>query len=679
MAVEVARPRTTERQLRGTLLRAIGSRAQERGALVAVMLLSTVLQLWGLARDGVANQFYAAAVRSGLDSWHNLFFSSFDPGGYAATDKPPLGFAVQAIFTKLFGFSALTLALPQALAGIASVYLLYRIVRGRFGARAGLVAALALATTPISVATARNNTIDSQLVLVALLAAWAVLRATEKAGLRWLLLAGALIGVGFLIKLTEALLILPACAAAYLAFAPERLRTRLIKLMLAGAIVAAIGGSWILAVDGTPRAQRPYIHDSVADSELSVIVGANGLGRLIPGAAATVTALAQPRPDAPTANYPAISAGGTRGEVGPPGPLRLLGRPLAGQVGWLLPLAIAGLAFAGWGTWSERRTKALSSHEGRGATLLLFGLWLATGVAFFSFAGFVHRYYLTILAPAVAAGAGIGLDALWQRFREPRRGWPQTALPLALLLSAETAALIAMPYAAFRLLLLASITLCAVPAVVLLLARYPARRPGAAPSRRAQATLGSIACAVLFAGPLLWSLAPLVTTEAAELPFAGPDLARVSRSAFVPNGSPRDADPGLIAFLRAHHDGERYWLGAFSSVTAAPVVLALNRPVLTVGGYLGGDPTTDAKALQTRVRTGEIRYFLLPDIDGIQPQGGEGVSVGVAAAVDWVRRSCPTVPDTTWRTRPDSPPDKRIDPYFTVVSGGNLYDCAGAR
>ena len=132
-----------------------------------------------------------------LDSWHNFFFVAFDPGGFVSIDKPPLGFWLQAASAKIFGFTPFSIFLPQALAGVLSVLLLYHLVRRHFGVVAGLLAAVALAISPISVLTNRNNTIDSTLVLVMLLGAWAVLRAAETGKLRWLLLCAAFVGLGF--------------------------------------------------------------------------------------------------------------------------------------------------------------------------------------------------------------------------------------------------------------------------------------------------------------------------------------------------------------------------------------------------------------------------------------------------------------------------------------------------
>src|SRR5436309_374347 len=158
-----------------------------------VLLLSACLNCWNLAKEGYANSYYAAAVKSMLGSWHNFFFVSFDPGGFVTIDKPPLGFWIQTASARLFGFQGWSLLLPQAIAGVLAVAVLFVLVRRVFGPVAGLVASLALAVTPISVGTNRNNTIDSLLVLTVLLATWAVLKATECGRLSFLLLGMALV------------------------------------------------------------------------------------------------------------------------------------------------------------------------------------------------------------------------------------------------------------------------------------------------------------------------------------------------------------------------------------------------------------------------------------------------------------------------------------------------------
>ena len=171
-----------------------------RLALPATLLLAAALNLLQLDRQGYGNTYYAAAVKSMLGSWHNFFFAAFDPGGFVAVDKPPVGLWVQAASARLFAFSGPSLFLPQAVAGLVSVAVLYSLVRWAFGAAAGLLAALALAVTPISVVTNRNNTMDSQLVLVLLLAARAASLAAESGRLRPLLACAVLVGLGYNIK-----------------------------------------------------------------------------------------------------------------------------------------------------------------------------------------------------------------------------------------------------------------------------------------------------------------------------------------------------------------------------------------------------------------------------------------------------------------------------------------------
>src|SRR5919199_1860777 len=200
-----------------------------RLALAAVLGLSAFLNLAWLPGEGYANTYYAAAVKNMLTSWHNFFFVSFD-AGFVSVDKPPLGLWVQAASAYLFGFNGLSLLLPQALAGIFCVALLYHLVRWAFGPVAGLLAALVLAVTPISVATSRNNTMDMLLVLSVLLAAWAVIRAAETGRLSWLLLGAVMVGLGFNIKMLEAFLVLPAFYLLYLLGASVSWRRRFVHL-----------------------------------------------------------------------------------------------------------------------------------------------------------------------------------------------------------------------------------------------------------------------------------------------------------------------------------------------------------------------------------------------------------------------------------------------------------------
>ncbi|HIQ00698.1 MAG TPA: phospholipid carrier-dependent glycosyltransferase, partial [Anaerolineales bacterium] len=270
------------------------ARAWHRVALAGVLLLVVFLSFFRLEQEGYGNLYYAAAVKSMLTDGHNFFFVSFDPGGFVTVDKPPLGLWVQAASAALLGFSGFSLILPQALAGVLSVGLIYHLMRRTFGPTAGLLAAAVLALTPISVAANRNNTMDSQLVLVLLLAAWTVLRAVETGRLRWLLVCAVLVGLGFNIKMLQAYMVLPAFYLLYLLASPLRWWKRLLHLALATAVLLTISLAWAVAVDLTPPDERPYVGSSQSNSALELIIGHNGLSRLLPGGLRALTGAGGP-------------------------------------------------------------------------------------------------------------------------------------------------------------------------------------------------------------------------------------------------------------------------------------------------------------------------------------------------------------------------------------------------
>src|SRR5579871_4280312 len=114
-----------------------------RLALVTILLISTFFNFYRLGQSGF-DTYYPAAVRSMMDNWHNFFFAAYDPGGFVTIDKPPVGFWFSVLSAKLFGFNTFTVLLPEALAGVLAVAVLYHLVRRSFGEGAGLLAALAL-------------------------------------------------------------------------------------------------------------------------------------------------------------------------------------------------------------------------------------------------------------------------------------------------------------------------------------------------------------------------------------------------------------------------------------------------------------------------------------------------------------------------------------------------------
>ncbi|MVX67070.1 dolichyl-phosphate-mannose--protein mannosyltransferase [Clostridium chromiireducens] len=253
---------------------------KENICITLILILSAVLNFANIGIEGYGNGYYAAGVKSMTLSLKNFFFVSFDPGSFVTIDKPPMGFWIQAIFAKIFGFSGWSILLPQAIAGVISVYLIYYIVKRSFGSVAGLISALCLAITPVFVAASRNNTIDNLLVVTLLFACLALTKAVEAGKAKYLYISLLLVGIGFNIKMLEAYMIGPALYITYLLSATIPFKKRIGHLVIGSVILLAVSLSWAVIVDLVPAQNRPYVGSSTNNSELELIIGHNGLERL---------------------------------------------------------------------------------------------------------------------------------------------------------------------------------------------------------------------------------------------------------------------------------------------------------------------------------------------------------------------------------------------------------------
>ena len=250
---------------------------------IVIMAFSIGLHLYNIESIGDANAYYTAAVKSMLQSWSNFFFVAAEPGGSVSVDKPPLGLWIEAVFAYFLGVSGFSVSLPNIIAGVLGIPLLYAMVKRYGGELAGLVAALVMAVTPVFVATNRNNTMDGLLVFFLLLAAWAFIKAAETGKLRWLLIGAFIVGLGFNIKMMQAFLPLPAFYALYFFGSKEGWLRKFFNLGIATILLLAVSLSWAIVVDLVPADSRPYIGSSGDNTVMGLITGHNGSSRLFGG------------------------------------------------------------------------------------------------------------------------------------------------------------------------------------------------------------------------------------------------------------------------------------------------------------------------------------------------------------------------------------------------------------
>jgi 4-amino-4-deoxy-L-arabinose transferase-like glycosyltransferase len=667
-------------------------------ALVGVLALSALLNTRRLSQNGYANNFYSAAVKSMLYSFHNFLFVSFDPGGLVTVDKPPLALWVQAASAKLFGFSPLSLLLPEAIIGVLAVAVLYLVLARRLGPLPALAGALTLAVFPSFVAVSRENAVDPLLILLMVLACAAGLRAVESGRWRTLLLSGLLVGLAFNTKTLAAYLVVPGIALAYIVCAPGSLWRRTLQLLAAGLVMAIVSFAWIAFVELTPASQRPFVGSSTNNTELGLTFEYNGFGRVEgeyggPGRQTTVKAGAIPhvvlppprhRPATPPPAKPAAAAtrkpvlgpngqplGPNGREIAPtpfaqsPKPLRLFGTGLGDQGGWLLPFAFFGLiamALARLGTLRRRKGPAADTSAGarrrinplvgrrdpRLALTLMLGGWFATEAVVLSFSkGIVHPYYVSALAPGAGAMVGAGVAAFIELARGRRFDWRLLLAPCAVVatVAVQVSFLHKEHYMQWFIPLLiagAGVGLIALAAAALL-----ARGRLAAPA--VAATLCLLAVAPAAFSSTTWG-APTEGT----FPVAGPKSNNGAGGVGIPAAHLRTYT-ALIAYVRAHHPGTRWAILADAADTASPFIL-LGLPAGALAGYSGADPALDGRGLARFVARREARYVVL---------GGAFATRGGNKATAAVLRACRQLPFSAWH-------DPNVSP-----SGLVLFDCAG--
>ncbi|RVW00685.1 glycosyltransferase family 39 protein [Rhodococcus xishaensis] len=670
---------------------------REYWALAGLLLATAVAYLWNLSASGWANVFYSAAAQAGSESWKAFFFGSSDAANSITVDKPPASLWVMALSVRVFGLNSWSILVPQALMGVASVALLWATVRRYFGGAAGLLAGLVLALTPVAVLMFRFNNPDALLVLLMIAAVWALLRGVEDGRTRWLVLTGALVGLGFLTKQLAAMLVIPPLALTYLIAGPPKLGKRILQLFAALGALVVSAGWWVLAVELWPADSRPWIGGSQNNSILELTLGYNGFGRLNgiePGSVGMGASMSGGE-----------SGGGTPGpgSWGGTGITRLFDFEQGGHITWLVPatliLLVAGLVLRGRAARTDLRR----------ASFVVWGSWLlVTGLVFSYMEGIFHAYYTVALAPAVAALVGAGSVALW-RHRDAVGARIVAAVTVATI--AVTAWILLGRSADFVPWLRWMVVVAGVVVAVAMLV------PAALRGRGTVVVIGAALFTGL-AGPAAYAADQVTSAQTSGLPSVmtttantrsvpsvraqvdgetlgapggapgapggrpggGPSPDGMGGAPGGPGGTPGDGSPRagmggvpggpggrpgggpspdgmggapggpggrpgggmmsgstpgdeLTALLRTDADNFTWVAATVRSNAAAGYQLATESPVMPIGGFNGTDPSPTLEQFQQYVAESRIHYFIAGGTD----QGGGGARGTASQITEWVQ------------------------------------------
>lgn len=664
--------------------------SKEMCTLLLILTLSTVLNFTNLSIEGYGNKYYAAAVKSMTMSLKNFFFVSFDPAGFVSVDKPPLGFWIQAISAKIFGFRGWSLIFPQAFAGVISVALIYVIVKKSFGGTAGLIAALSLAVTPVFVADSRNNTIDNLLVLTLLLASLFLLKAAEKGKLRYLLLSFALVGIGFNIKMLQAYMIIPALYFTYIISSAVPIKKRMSQLAIATVVLLLISLSWAIIVDLVPKEDRPYVGSSTNNTVMELIIGHNGLERLgignsgFPSGANRIRISdrqGQPPINDRDSNFAPIpqipnqygqdmfgkqfdgynppqnnfgldgqnnmmppankgrniqqragGMGGTFGGQEKASITRLFSNnSLSDQIIWLFPIAIFGFISA------SINTKLKRPFDNKEKLSLIFWIsWLLPVFLYFSYStGLFHPYYLTMLAPPIVALVGIGLVSMWQSYKTG--GWTSWILPVALIINGSVQILILSYHYNMsnipKIIMIVLSVLCFASAAILIILNLVKSK-----NMKLRKVLVVAAFAGLLVAPTIWSATTIFYPMSGTFPSAGLDLAYNREGRNLDSTTVDNSNEKLISFLQKNKGNAKYLLVVASAQDAEDIIIKTGEPVMALGGFSGTDNILTLDQFKQLVKKGEVRYVL---VNG----RGNGSNSEI---MNWVQQNGKVVSKSEW-------------------------------
>ncbi|MFC9773192.1 MULTISPECIES: ArnT family glycosyltransferase [unclassified Pseudarthrobacter] len=564
----------------------------ERPGLIGLLASVACLYLWGLEANGWANPYYSAAAQAGAHDWKAFFFGSVEWGNLITVDKTPLSTWVIALSVRLFGLSSWSILVPQALMGLATTYLVFRITRRAFGPRTALFAAAAYAVTPVVMLMSRFNNPEPLMGLLMVSSVLATLKALESGRSRTFALAGFLLGLAFMAKQVQALLVVPALCVAVLALGQGRFVQRLRQLAVASLPAATTGGAWLVAVDLIPVSLRPYVGGSVNNSAIELTLDYNGLARFVQipmnssGSRATASEDVAPL------------GGGIR---------RIFNGNFAPEIGWLLFAGIVCCII----TMVLSKTLVLTRQQ-RSLSIVAI-VWFATVLALLCFMGtMIHTYYTFALGGPLAFVVAIGLSTLWRL-----RNRAILKLVGAVLIGASSyMGLRIMNYSHewpiwFR--------------VAFVIAGLAGTAAWILPARNGKWTLLSLLLIAisLLIGPAGNNIYTLLTPQKGTNPQSGPvgaDSTSMSRLMLaIKAGDPAWAQkialgsppsPAVIGVLQSG-PATRTWAAAtYSAQNAALYQLESGLPVIPLGGWLGTDPAPTLDQFKALVAEKRVGYFI---------------------------------------------------------------------
>ena len=609
-----AMPKDLEKTKMASAARQTGfkSTREQKIAIGILLILTAITYLFGALQNGMANSYYAAAVQAASSNFTAWLFGSLDAANFVSVDKPPLSTMIMGLSARIFGFSSFSMLLPNVLAGVITVYLVYRITRYYFGFKSGIIAGGVLAVAPVVALMSGFNNPDAILMCFLTASGYFLIRALDKKPIQNLSLAALFSGLAFNTKMLQGLMILPAIYVVYLCFAKAKLNKRILHLGIFTAVVVIASLSWSALVYLTPAEMRPWVGSTNDNNIWSLIFGYNGFGRLL-------------------GNSPGNGGGGggRTGFGGATGVFRMFNDEFGPNIAWFIPAALIGAVTVFFKLRKKERTNI---QFGITAFWLI---WLLTHMFIFSMtSGTIHPYYVVVLAPAIAALVGISLPLIIQLHKNNKNTW---LLPMTVMLTALTAAMI-LSMGGLNGMMWVILVLGVISSLLLILAKNGqriGRDPQVGDARQAiLLKVGSVLSVItVLATPIYYTIATVTQTHVGSIPTAGPSSTALVGS----NNENAEAESALVAFLLAN-SSDTTWIAAVNSANeSAAIQISTGKPVAALGGFNGSDPVLTLAQFKEYVANGKIKYYVTSS------RGMGGGPGGSSEIVSWIKQNATVV------------------------------------
>ena len=592
----------------------IQATGKQKLAIGILLILTAATYLYGAMQNGMANSYYAAAVQAASSNFTAWLFGSLDAANFVSVDKPPLATMIMGLSARIFGFSSFSMLLPNVLAGVITVYLVYRITRRYFGFKSGLLAGVVLAVTPVVALMSGFNNPDAILMCFLTASGYCFIKALELHPIRNLTLSAIFSGLAFNTKMLQGLMILPAIYVVYLCFAKPKLNKRILHLGIFTGVVILASLSWSILVYLTPTEMRPWVGSTNDNNIWSLIFGYNGFGRLL-------------------GNSPGNGGGGggRTGFGGTTGIFRMFNEEFGPNIAWFIPAALIGVIAVA----IKLRNKERSNIQ-FGITAF-WTIWLLTHMFIFSMtSGTIHPYYVVVLAPAIAALVGISLPLIIRLYKTEQNIW---LLPVTVGVTTLTATII-LSMGGLTGMMWVILSLGVISSLLLLLAKSlpKAYQGGERDKEMRQAMLvkvgGILSIISVLATPVYYTIATVTQTHVGSIPTAGPSSTALMGS----NNENAEAESALVTYLLAN-SSESTWIAAVNSANeSAAIQISTGKPVAALGGFNGSDPVLTLAQFKEYVASGKIKYY----VTNSNGMGGGGPG-GSSEIVSWIKQNATVV------------------------------------